>query len=238
MGLEIVIDDKIAQGGQGSYGPGGSFPSLQVTRVTPAAPTDGEFPPGTKSYFTINASIRPLKLGSELQNEPDSMYSLEKRTLYTNTAELWTVIGAGVLGAAHDPDLVTLEPVASSIDLADFLADVDAVIASVIVGADSNAVTLQFIADGSGAGALDETAWPALKFHFEATVTTDADLVAAITAGAKLAVVDAGTSENTFVIGDAMTMSLAGGGGETWRVQDCRRYRSFWKATIERMDKP
>lgn len=237
MGLETVIDDKIAQGGQGSYGPGGSFPSLQVTRTTPNSPSVGIYPPGAKSYFTVNASIRPQS-GSDLNNEPDSMYTLERRTLYTNTAELWPVIGAGALGAAHDADLVTLEPIAASVDLADFLADVDAVIASVIVGADSNAVTLQLLADGSGAGVLDETAWPALKFHYAPAVTTDANLVAAIAAGTKLAVIDAGTGANTFVMGDARTLSLTGGGGETWRVQDCRRYRRFWKATIERMDKP
>jgi hypothetical protein len=236
--LDEVIDDKIAEGGEGSYGPGGIYPSMQVARTTTTT-SGGFLQRSAATYFNIAASVRPDS-DAVLHDDPEGRYTIETRKLYTHTAELWPSVGAtsAVNGVSHDADTVTLYPIASTIDLSDFLADVDAVLASVVVGPDSNTVTLQLIADGSGAGSLDESAWPALKYHFEPTVTTDANLVAAIEAGTKLSIVDAGTGANTFVIGDVQTLHFTGGGGETWRVVKCARYRTFWKAIIERLDRP
>ncbi len=111
-------------------------------------------------------------------------------------------------------------------------------LASAIVGPDGNGVTLQLIADGSGAGSLDETAWPALKFHFAAATTTAQNLVDAVNAGTKLEVDIIGVAGALFETEDAQTLDFAGGAGETWRVVNCDRYRNFWKATLERLDRP
>lgn len=236
MELVDVIDAWIAQGGEGSYGPGGSYPSLQVTRSV-VAPVGG-YVSRSSSYFDIFASIRPDG-DAKLQDEPEGRYVVETRKLYTRTADVSPSVGdTPASGGAHDADVVTLYPVASQISLGDFCASVDAVLASAIVGKDGNAVTLQLEADGSGAGSLDETAWPALVFHYEPAVTTDADLVAAAQDGTKLSVVDIGTGVNVFTSDDAQTLQLVGGDGEEWRVIACSRYRGFWKATIERLERP
>ena len=235
--LDEVIDDKIAEGGEGSYGPGGMYPSLQVTRVSVTS-SGGFAVRSAPTYFNIDASVRPDS-DAKLHDEPEGRYTIETRKLYTRTAELWPTVGTTpATDASHDADIVTLYPVAATLNLADFCAHVDAELGSVIVGRDGNGVTLQLIADGTGAGVLDETAWPAVKFHYQPGVTTDANLIAAVEASAKLTVVTDGTSGNLFESGDAQTLPFAGGDGESWRVIACKRCRGFWRATIERLERP
>lgn len=70
------------------------------------------------------------------------------------------------------------------------------------------AVTLSFVADGTGAGFLDETNDNAIVFHFEDGVTTVGDFENAVTASRNLAVVTPGT------LADLLVAGLVGAGGD------------------------
>ncbi len=95
--LDEVIDDKIAEGGEGSYGPGGQYPSLQVTRTTTTT-VGGFLSRSAPTYFDINASIRPDS-GAKLHDDPEGRYTIETRKLYTHTQELWYgSVGATING--------------------------------------------------------------------------------------------------------------------------------------------
>jgi len=232
MGVEDVIDTFIDGGGEGAY------PSLQVTRIAAGALSGGLMTFGAKTYFRIRASIRPDS-GSDEDAENGGRFTTESRILYTKSAELWTVQDEGPRGPAHDADRVTLYPIAADLELSSWCVHADGVIESAITGPDGNAVTLELVADGFGAGSLDESAWPAIVYHFENGVTTELDLETKIGLGTKLVVQTIGTPTALLETADANgTHALAGGAGELWRVIRGKRYRRFWKVWIDRLDKP
>ncbi len=207
---------------------------LQVKRIGNGTLLDGQYTAGDPTYFRINASIRP-ESGATLQNEAEGEHETETRTLYTKTLELWPQT------RQHEADLVLLEGVAAELDLGDVTDNADSVIEAVYDGEDGNELTLELVAGAVGsAGVLDESAAPAIVFTFLTGVTTVLAMETAIAAGTLLAVKTAGTPGNVLVAVDDETgaVSLAGGSSETWRVANTKRYRTFWKSTIERLDRP
>ncbi len=79
---------------------------------------------------------------------------------------------------------VTLTPgeVAAALDLNPLTGVIETVVEAVLAGASGNDITLALVADGTGAGTLDESGFPAIVFHFESTVTTVGDFENAIVA--------------------------------------------------------
>jgi hypothetical protein len=63
--------------------------------------------------------------------------------------------------------------------------------------------TLSFVGDGSGTGTLNESAYPAIVFHFAPGTTTPANFVTAVGASTHLAVIQAGSTSGTFGSGAA-----------------------------------
>lgn len=111
----------------------------------------------------------------------------------------------------------------ASLDLdATLTTNCDTVIENAVAGAVGNLTTIAFTADGTGAGTLDESAFPAIVFHYESGVTTVADFEAAVTAGAALDVRTPGTGVNVLAVGDDdfAATALAGGTNTTVTIGD------------------
>lgn len=222
MGVEDVIDTFLTHA------------DLQVKRIANGTLTDGQYTQGAPTYFRIDASIRPDS-GAILQNEAEDEHETETRTLYNKTAELWPQT------KFHEADLILLEGVAAEYDFGVMERNVDSIIQASFDGDDGNVVTLEFVSGAVGsAGELDESGFPALVFTFLTGVTTVLDLETAIDAGTRAIVKTAGTAGNVLVeiVDEAGPVALAGGSSETWRVTNTKRYRTFWKSTIERLDRP
>lgn len=102
----------------------------------------------------------------------------------------------------------------STLDLATVSVDADSVIGALADGAAGNAVTISFVADGVGAGTLEESG-TASVFHFQDGVTTVADFETAIAGSILLEVVTPGTGANILVAVDDefAATNLAGGVG-------------------------
>lgn len=78
--------------------------------------------------------------------------------------------------------------------------NLNATIEAKLGGVDGDNITFQSIADGTGTGQLDESAFPAIVFHFAPTVTTEANFEAAVAASANLDVkVPSGAPANVLV---------------------------------------
>lgn len=97
-----------------------------------------------------------------------------------------------------------------------YTQNVDTWVLARLSGTAGNAQTLEFVADGTGAGSFTDGL--AAVFHFESGVTTVANFETAIAASEYLAVFIAGTGANVFTGGGdddvgpmAMTGGLAGG---------------------------
>lgn len=233
MAIEDIIDHWIASGGEGQY------PVLQVTRRLPGTLTDGSYTRAAPTFFNIAASIRPGE-GAEMLDELGGRYTLNTQVLYTRTRELFTVEGdTPAPSGQHESDEVTLYPRAAQATLA--TPHVNGTYASQIVGAYGNAVRLS-LATGSSLdeGSLDESAWPAVTFFYKSGVTTTAQYEAALAAGATVAVVTPAMNQAAVLDGTDVVanVAFAGGGGETWRVIKCSRFRRHWKAWIQKIDKP
>jgi len=108
------------------------------------------------------------------------------------------VAGMPYAHAQLDPDPLT----AATLDLGTVTTNVDTVIAAAEAGADGNSTTIAFVADGTGAGTLDESAFPDIVFHFENGVTTVANFETAVGASTNLVVDTAGTGGNLLATGD------------------------------------
>lgn len=78
-----------------------------------------------------------------------------------------------------------------------------------------NATTLQFIADGTGAGTYDESAYPVIVFHYQSGVTTVKNFEDAVVASAKLGIKQYGKWTNVLTAtGDTFAATnLANGRG-------------------------
>ncbi len=113
----------------------------------------------------------------------------------------------------------------AELDLASVTVNADTVVEEAAAGVAGNSTTLAFVADGTGAGTLDESAYPAIVFHFESGVTTVTNLETAIAASTHLDVKAAGTGANVLVVADDdfAATALAGGTTETVTV-DARVY--------------
>ncbi len=87
-----------------------------------------------------------------------------------------------------------------TLDLSGVTDDVDTVVKAVD---NDTAVTLAFVADSQyDKGHLDETAYPAIVFHFKSAATKVSDFEAEVTASHHMAVTAAGTGTNVLVTGD------------------------------------
>jgi hypothetical protein len=106
----------------------------------------------------------------------------------------------------------------ASLDLdATLTTNCDTVIENAVAGAIGNLTTISFVADGTGAGTLDESAFPAIVFHFETGVTTVTNFETAVTAGTRLLVKTGGTGANLLLVvaDDFAATALAGGTNTT-----------------------
>lgn len=101
----------------------------------------------------------------------------------------------------------------AELDLDTVTANVDTIVEAAAPGAAGNDITIEFVADGSGAGDLDETGFPAIVFHFEDGVTTVTNFETAVAASTNLAIGTAGTGANILADpGDVLApTNLAGG---------------------------
>lgn len=117
----------------------------------------------------------------------------------------------GTLTAAANPTNAK-----ASLSLAGPTTHGDSIVEEKAAGSGGNSTTLAFVADGTGTGTLNESAYPAIVFHYESGVTTVSDFEAAVTASTHLAVKSAGTGSNVFDGTDAFAATnLAGGTTET-----------------------
>lgn len=114
---------------------------------------------------------------------------------------------------------ITVTPtpaVKASLDLSTKTTHCNAVIEAKVAGKAGDAITIAFVADGTGVGLLDESTFPALKFHYQSTVTTDANFEAAVTASANLDVKTPGTGANVFADpADTFTATALAGGDDS-----------------------
>lgn len=226
MGVEDVIDEYI------------THPKLQVRRNVRGTVSGGLYTDGAPSYFRIDCSIRP-DTGASLDDDPQGQVVTETRVVYNNERELWTRMHDELAATGHDADVLYLDAVAASLALGGLTPHVDTVVQENTDGREGNATTIALVVDGTGVGHLDETAYPAIVFHFEPMVTTVADFEAALAASVHLHVLTPGTQVNVFAVGDALAAThLAGGDAELWRAVLARRYRTFWKTHIERVTRP
>jgi len=228
MGVEEVITRYI------------THPGLQVRRNTRGSVTGGLYTDGGSSYFRVDCSIRP-DTGAELENDPQGQTEQEIRVVYNNQRELWTRQHDNGSTPGHDADIFYLDAVAASLALGGLTPDVDTVIQENTDGVEGNATTIALVSNvgAPGAGTYDESLYPAIVFTFHPTVTTVANLEAAVAASAHLHVLTPGTPAHVFGVGDALApTNLAGGVAELWRAMRAKKYRTFWKTWIERLTRP
>lgn len=108
--------------------------------------------------------------------------------------------------------------VASSLDLSTKTTHCDTVIEAADAGESGDYITIAFTAgDSLNAGHLDESAFPALVFHYKTAVTLNSDFDAAVAASTYLAVKTASASPATalVVVADAFGAAHLAGGGDT-----------------------
>lgn len=91
---------------------------------------------------------------------------------------------------------VSTPAVSSFLDLGAETTNLDTVIAAQKAGTQGDDITIQTVADGTGVGSLDESAFPALVFHFEAGVTTVTNFETAVAGSAYIEVQTPGTGAN------------------------------------------
>jgi hypothetical protein len=226
MGVESVISSFI------------THPALQVRRNVRGTVTAGLLVGGAAAYFRVDCSIRPDS-GAELVNNAEGQSVPETLVVYNNQREIWTRLHDSGATLGHDPDVLYLNAVAASLALGGLTPDVDTVVQENTDGAEGNATTIALASDGAGVGSLDESAYPAIVFHFAPTVTTVADFETAVGASTHLRVLTPGTPANVLGVGDVLAATnLAGGVAELWRAIRGKRYRRFWKTWIERTTRP
>lgn len=101
----------------------------------------------------------------------------------------------------------------SFLDLGPETTNIDTVIEASTPGEQGDDITIEFVADGVGAGTLDESAYPDIVFHFDDATTTVTDFENAVDASTYLTVKTAGTGANIFDNTDDVLAptNLAGG---------------------------
>lgn len=105
--------------------------------------------------------------------------------------------------------------VKAELDLDPTMTNVDTVIEARVAGEGGNNISIEFVADGTGAGSLTQSGW-ALTFHFDPTVTTVTDFETAVAASALVQVKTAGTGANIFASpGDVEPAVFLEGGVDT-----------------------
>jgi hypothetical protein len=231
MDVSEVIDDFMTS------------PGTMIKRNARGTVSGGLYVDGSPSYYFIDMSIRP-DAGATMDDDPQGGVVTERRIVFNHEMSLWTLTHDTLSTPGHDADVVYLEAVAATLALADYTPDVDTVLASVIVGLDGDAVTLQLISAAvPAAGVLNVSAWPACTYEYLAGSTTVADFeaaVAALSGSSKLlAVKTAGTQTNVLQAGDVLAATnFSGGDAELWRVVEAKAGRNFWRSVIERVTRP
>lgn len=144
-----------------------------------------------------------------------------KLDLATKTTHWNTKVRAKTAGAAGNAETVALvvdgsQAVKASLDLATKTTHCNTVIQAKVAGAGGNTFTIAFVADGSGVGSLTLSGSD-YTFHYQTTVTTNANFETLITASANLEVKTPGTPGTALVaVVDAFSAThLAGGADAT-----------------------
>lgn len=127
-----------------------------------------------------------------------------------------TGAGAGTITLSRLIPIDVVEDVASIqsfLDLGAETVNCDTVVRNAVAGVVGDDTILSFVADGAGAGTLDEGAFPVLVFHYQTGVTTVTNFETAVTGGARLEVQTPGTGANLLVVVDDAfpATNLAGG---------------------------
>lgn len=138
-----------------------------------------DFPPVTSGIVPTSWNSRGLDGG--VVPELDFEF-WANATLTLTDAELFAASPHPLVVADQHPT-----PSRSSLDLGTKTTHCTTVVEAVAVG-DQTAVTLAFVADGVGQGTLNESAYPAIVFHYQTTVTTNANFEAKVAAGTRLRV--------------------------------------------------
>lgn len=120
---------------------------------------------------------------------------------FTAAANVLTANGHGLLTGDGPLYLSTVADDKAELDLDTVTGDVDTIIEATSAGAAGNAITIAFVADGTGAGSFTRVG-SAFTFHYQSGVTTVTNFETAVAAlaGADdlIAVKTPGTGSNTF----------------------------------------
>ena len=122
------------------------------------------------------------------------------------------------IAVADDTFAVSSVGAKSELDLAPLTAVIETVVRAKVLGVVGDAITLALVADGTTTGQLDETAYPAIVFHFATGVTTVGNFETAIGTSAYLEVKTADGTGGTVITApadDFAATHLASGADET-----------------------
>jgi hypothetical protein len=178
-----------------------------VTALALPPPSYGLVP---SSWGSTYATYSPPSVPAEIEIAlwADAAVSLTGATLY-----------GGMMRALAFADItVTGVPaVKAALDLATKTLRCDTVIEAAVAGEAGNLTTIAFAAGASqNAGALDETAFPAIVFNYKTGVTTVANFEAAIAASVNLDVKTPGTGANVLAApGDTFAASNLAAGDDS-----------------------
>lgn len=150
----------------------------------------------------LTIALVPTGTGAGTLDEtgaPDIVFEYEPGVTTVTNFETAITGGAELtVGTAGTGANIMVIPLASSLDLDGVTGDIDTIIEAAVPGAAGDDITIAFVADGTGAGTLDESAFPDIVFHFEDAVTTVTNFETAVAASTNLAVGTAGTGANVF----------------------------------------
>lgn len=174
---------------------------------------------------TTPIRLRPYQMDEETYLDSDTVWTTD-----SGIARPRYMLQAGTIRLVPTPASVytlrlwyiphatrLLAEATAELDLSDVTVRVDTVIQAAESGEDGNDITIAFVADGAGAGTLNEGAFPVLVFHYQSGVTTVANFETAVDASTNLEVKTAGTAANVITAtGDTFSATgLAGGVTET-----------------------
>lgn len=166
----------------------------------------------TRQNGTAGAAVRSAS-GTLLNGFTGSLSGLAGDGIYTATQAELNFTGTELqVFAQRSPTPASLAPGTSHINSTFYV--------KTSVGQAGDAVTLQLVGDGSGSGTLNESAFPAVVFHFAEGTTTLANLEAAIVASTNLGIQAYGTWTNVLTSADVMAATAFSGGlsymQQTW----------------------
>lgn len=173
----------------------------KVTAMALPPPTFGAVP----EWFASDTSGCVPQV--ELEVWADGAETLTNAQLYGAAPHLQTIA---------DLVFTVVAGVHASLDLATKTTHCDTVIEDVVAGVPGNSITIAFVADGQGAGTLDESSFPAIVFHFADGVTTVANFEAKVALASRIRVKTPGTPAHVLTLAaDVFAAANLTGGTDT-----------------------